>query len=141
MVPPYLVVRGVERCDDLRASNPRAALTEYDRAAGWNPLAVEPHLSSGFTGLDLHDAALARRGFENALDVREDWVAHFELGLLDSHAGRRRVARAEIERAAQLNRNDPIVLEALDAVKDGERLDPVEVNRQVLTQPVLAAPP
>ena len=141
MVPPYLAVRDVERGDDLRASNPRAALTEYDRAAGWNPLAVEPHLSSGFTGLDLHDAALARRGFENALDVREDWVAHFELGLLDSQAGRRRVARAEIERAAQLNRNDPIVLEALDAVKDGERLDPVEVNRQVLTQPVLAAPP
>jgi tetratricopeptide (TPR) repeat protein len=141
MVPPYLAVRDVERGDALRRHDPRAAIEDYDRAAGLNPLAVEPHLSSGFAALDLGDAALARRSFEAALDVREDWVARFELGLLESQAGHRARARAQLERAAQLNRNDPIVLDSLAAVKDGERLDPREVNRQVLTQPVLAAPP
>jgi tetratricopeptide (TPR) repeat protein len=141
MVPPYIAVRNIARGDELRRSNhPEAALAAYDRAAAWNPLAVEPHLSRGFTALDMDDAALARRSFEEALDVREDWVAVFELGLLDSQAGRRAVARRRLTRAEQLNRNDPIVTDALAAVKDGERLEPVEVNRQVLTQPVLAAP-
>jgi hypothetical protein len=140
MVPPYLAVRNLEQGDALRRSNPRAALAAYDRAASWNPLAVEPHLSRGFTALDLRDAALARRSFEEALDVREDWVAHFELGLLDSQAGRRAAARRQLTRAEALNTNDPIVTDALDAVKDGKRLEPLEVNRQVLTQPVLAAP-
>jgi O-Antigen ligase len=140
MVPPYLAVRNLEQGDALRRSNPREALAAYDRAATWNPLAVEPHLSRGFTALDLRDAALARRSFEEALDVREDWVAHFELGLLDSQAGRRAAARRQLTRAEALNNNDPIVTDALDAVKDGERLEPLEVNRQVLTQPVLAAP-
>jgi hypothetical protein len=73
--------------------------------------------------------------------VREDWVAHFELGLLDSQAGRRRAAREQITRTAQMNRSDPIVTDALDQVEDGERLDPLEVNRQVLTQPVFGALP
>jgi hypothetical protein len=141
MTPPYLAVRHIERGDDLRVSDPRAALASYDRAAAINPLSVEPHLGSGFVGLNLHDAALARRSFERALDVREDWVAHFELGLLDSQAGRRASARAELRRAARLNRNDPIVTDALAAVEDGKRLDPLDVNRQVLDQPVLAAPP
>ena len=140
MVPPYLSVRNIKQGDALCRSDPQAALAAYDRAATWNPLAVEPHLSRGFVGLDLRDAALARRSFEEALDVREDWVAHFELGLLNSQAGRRAAARRELTRAAALNNNDPIVTDALDAVKDGERLEPTEVNRQVLTQPVLAAP-
>jgi hypothetical protein len=140
MVPPYLSVRNVKQGDALRRSDPQAALAAYDRAAAWNPLAVEPHLSRGFVGLDLGDAALARRSFEEALDVREDWVAVFELGLLDSQAGHRAAARRRLTRAAQLNNNDPIVTDALAAVKDGQRLEPLEVNRQVLTQPVLAAP-
>jgi O-antigen ligase/polysaccharide polymerase Wzy-like membrane protein len=141
MTPPYLAARDIARGDDLRASDPRGALEAYDRAAGLNPVAVEPHLSRGFVALDLRDAALARRSFEEALDVREDWVAHFELGLLDSQAGRQRRARAQIETAARMNRNDPIVTDALAAIEDGERLDPLEVNRQALTQPVFGAPP
>jgi tetratricopeptide (TPR) repeat protein len=141
MTPPYLAVRHIERGDDVRVSDPRAALESYDRAAAVNPLAVQPYLDSGFVGLNLHDAALARRSFERALGVREDWLAHFELGLLDSQAGRRASARGELQRAARLNRNDPIVTDALAAVEEGKRLDPLDVNRQVLEQPVLAAPP
>jgi tetratricopeptide (TPR) repeat protein len=141
MVQPYLAALYIGRGDDLRATDPRAALTEYDRAASIDPVAVEPHLSSGFAALNLHDPARARRSFQSALDVREDWVAHFELGLIDSQAGRRRAARAQLEQAARLNRNDDLVTDALAAVQKGERLDPLEVNRSVLTQPVLAAPP
>ncbi len=124
MTPPYLAQRNLDRGNDLRASDPQEALKAYDRAAGLNPLAVEPLLNSGFVGLQLHDAALARGEFERALDRREDWVAHFELGLLNSQARKRRAARAEIERANQLNRNDPIVLGALKDIEDGKRLDP-----------------
>ncbi len=141
MTPPYLAVRHIERGDDLRASDPREALESYDRAASLNPLSVEPYLGSGFIGLNLRDDALARRSFERALDVREDWVAHFELGLLDSQAGRQAAAVAALRRAARLNRNDPIVTDSLAAVEEGERLDPLDVNRQVLEQPLLAAPP
>jgi tetratricopeptide (TPR) repeat protein len=141
MVPPYLAVRHVEHGDDLRTSDPRGALAAYDRAAAVNPLAVQPYRSSGFVGLGLRDAALARRSFERVLEMREDWVARFELGLLDSQAGRLASARAQIRRAAQLNRNDPIVEDALAAVEDGTRLDPLAVNRQARAQPALAPPP
>jgi hypothetical protein len=141
MTPPYLAARNIARGDRLRNTDPQAALAAYDRAASWNPLAVEPRLSTGFVGLDLHDARVARKGFEDALGVRDDWVAYFELGLLDSQAGRRRAARERIARAAALNRNDPLVTDSLEAVEDGKRLDPNEVNEQVLTAPVLAAPP
>jgi tetratricopeptide (TPR) repeat protein len=141
MTPPYLAVRNIKRGDALRASDPQAALAAYDRAASLNPLAVEPYLSRGFVGLDLHDAALARRSFEQALDVREDWVAHFELGLLDSQAGRRRAAREQLTLAERMDRSDKIVTDALAAVEDGKRLDPVEVNRQVLAQRVFSPPP
>jgi tetratricopeptide (TPR) repeat protein len=141
MVPPYLAVRYIERGDELRAGDPQGALAAYDRAARVNPLAVEPYRKRGFTALDLHDAALARRSFEQVLDMREDWVAHFELGLLDAQAGRRAPARAQISRAAQLNRNDPIVEDALVAVENGQRLDPRAVNRQALDQPALGQPP
>jgi Flp pilus assembly protein TadD len=72
--------------------------------------------------------------------VHDNWVARFELGLLDAQAGRFGAAEAQIRRAEALNRNDPIVTEALAAVRDGERLDPLEVNRQVLDDPVLAQP-
>jgi tetratricopeptide (TPR) repeat protein len=141
MVPPYFALRNIDRGDELRAGDPQAALAAYDRATAWNPLAIEPYLRSGFVGLDTHDAALARRGFRRALDVREDWVARFELGLLASQAGRRAQALAEVRRAARLNRNDPIVEGALAAIEDGKRLDPLAVNREALNQPALGAPP
>ena len=92
MTPPYLAQRNLDRGNDLRAGDPQEALKAYDRAAGLNPLAVEPLLNSGFVGLQLHDATLARGEFERALDRREDWVAHFELGLLNSQASKRRAA-------------------------------------------------
>lgn len=140
LAPPYVAVRHLERGDDLRASDPGAALAAYDRAAGADPLAVAPHLRSGFLALRLGDEALARRSFQAALDVEQHWVAHFELGLLDAQAGRFGRARAELRRAAELNRADPVVTDALAAAEARERLDPLAVNAQSLDDPVLAQP-
>ena len=141
LVPPYVSVRQLQRGDEMRAADPRGALSAYDRAAAADPLALTPHLRSGFVGLRLRDPALARREFQDALDVQESWVAHFELGLLDAQAGRFRAAEAQLRRAAELNRSDPLVTDALAAVRARERLDPLEVNAQVLQDPVLAGPP
>lgn len=141
LVPPYLSVRQLERGDDLRAADPRAALEAYDRAAAADPLALTPRLRSGFVALRVGDGARARREFLEALDVQEHWVPHFELGLLAAQAGRFGAAEARLRRAADLNGNDPLVTDALAAVRAGERLDPLEVNAQVLEEPVLAAPP
>jgi hypothetical protein len=141
MIPPYLAERDFDRGNDLRLTDPQEALKAYDRAAGLNPLAVDPLLNSGFVGLQLHDATLAREEFERALDRRDDWTAHFELGLLNSQERKRRAARAELQRANELNRNDPIVLGALKDVEDGKRLDPLEVNRRALTTPVAGVVP
>jgi tetratricopeptide (TPR) repeat protein len=140
LVPSYVSIRQLERGDELRASEPQAAIEPYDRAASADPLQITPHLRTGFVGLQLGDAALARQGFEDALDVQENWVAHFELGLLDAQAGRFGPAERQLRRAAELNRNDPLVTDALAAVRDRQRLDPLEVNRQVLEDPVLGAP-
>jgi tetratricopeptide (TPR) repeat protein len=140
LVPPYVAVRQLERGDELRARDPQAALAAYDRAASADPLALTPHLRRGFLALRLGDTALARRAFEDALDVQEHWVPHFELGLLDAQAGRFAAAEQRLSRAAALNRSELLVTDALAAVRDRRRLDPLEVNRQVLEDPVLAAP-
>jgi tetratricopeptide (TPR) repeat protein len=140
MAPAYLAVRQLERGDDLRASDPAAAAAAYDRAAGADPLSLTPHLRKGFLGLRLRDDALARSSFREALDVQENWVARFELGLLDAQAGRFRAARLQLRRAAELNANDPLVTDALAAVEERKRLDPLTVNAQVLDEPVLAGP-
>jgi Flp pilus assembly protein TadD len=141
MVPPYLAVRYIAEGDDLRATDPQAALTAYAHAADVNPLALDPIRKRGFVALSLHDAALARRSFRQVLDMREDWASHFELGLLDAQAGRKRAAAAQIRRAAELNRNDPLVDDSLAAVERGERLDPLAVNAQAANQPALQPPP
>jgi Flp pilus assembly protein TadD len=140
LVPSYVSIRHLERGDELRAGDPRAAVEAYERAASADPLALAPHYRTGLLGLRLGDEALARRGFQAALDVQENWVSHFELGLLDAQAGRFVPAERRLRRAAALNRSDPLVNDALAAVRDRRRLDPLEVNRQVLADPVLAAP-
>ena len=140
LTPPYLAVRQLARGDDVRASDPRAALAAYDRAASADPLSLTPHLRSGFVGIQLDDEPLARRAFQAALDVQDNWVSHFELGLLDLQAGRFDAARDRLTRAGQLNRNDPMITDALTAARERERLDAAEFNRRILTDPVLAAP-
>jgi tetratricopeptide (TPR) repeat protein len=139
LTPSYLAVRHLARGDDLRARDPRAALAAYDRAAAADPLSLTPHLRSGFVGIQLDDEPLARSGFQAALDVQDNWVSHFELGLLDLQAGRFEAAAARLIRAGQLNRNDPMITDALAAARDRERLDASEFNRRILTDPVFGA--
>ena len=138
LVPSYLAVRQLAHGDDLRRTHPRAALAAYDRAASADPLSLTPHIRSAFVGLQLGDDALARREFEAALDVQDNWVSHFELGLLDAQDGRFRAAARRLDRAAELNRNDALVIEAQAAVADRKRIDVVEFNRQVLDDPWLS---
>ena len=140
LTPSYLAVRQLARGDDVRASDPRAALAAYDRAASADPLSLTPHLRSGFVGIQLDDEPVARRAFQEALDVQDNWVSHFELGLLDLQAGRFDAARDRLTRAGQLNRNDPMIADALTAARERKRLDAAEFNRRILTDPVLAAP-
>jgi tetratricopeptide (TPR) repeat protein len=140
LTPSYLAVRYLDRGDELRRSNPQAALEPYDRAASADPLSLTPHFRTGFVGLQLGDVALARQGFEDSLDVQENWLAHFELGLLDLQAGRFAAGSRQLARAAELNRNDPMVTDAQTAAADRERLDPVEFNRRILDEAVLALP-
>jgi tetratricopeptide (TPR) repeat protein len=140
LAPSYLAVRHLARGDDLRATDPQAALAAYDRAASADPLALTPHLRRGFLALQLGDEELARRSFEDALDVQDNWVSHLELGLLASQAGDRETALAELERAAELNVGDRIVGDALISVRGGDVLNPVEWNRKVLEEPLLGTP-
>jgi tetratricopeptide (TPR) repeat protein len=137
---PYAAVRYVERGVDAADRSPAAALADYDRAASADPLTIQPLLRRGFLELRLRRPAEARAAFEEVLEREDHWVAHFELGLLDAQAGRFAPALAELRRAAQLNRGDTLLLDAIDEVREGERVDPLEVNARVLAEPVLAAP-
>lgn len=140
LAPSYLAVRHLARGDDLRATDPQAALAAYDRAASADPLALTPHLRRGFLALQLGDEELARRSFREALEVQDNWVSHLELGLLASQAGDRETALAELERAAELNVGDRIVSDAVTSVRGGDVLNPVEWNRKVLEEPLLGTP-
>ena len=141
LVPPYVAVRQIERGDD-RARRATRAAPSRPTTARRPPTRCRSRrtCAAASSASRLGDEALARRSFEAALDVQEHWVAHFELGLLDAQAGRFRAAEAQLRRAAELNRNDPLVTDAIAAVEGRNRLDPQEVNERVLEDPVLAEP-
>ena len=137
---PYVAVRYVDRGIDEAATEPNAALQDYDRAAAADPLTIQPLLRKGFLALRLRRPAEARAAFEDVLEREDHWVARFELGLLDARAARFAAALASMERAAELNRNDTLLLDAMAEVRERKRLDPLAVNARVLAEPVLAAP-
>jgi tetratricopeptide (TPR) repeat protein len=126
---PYLSTRYVDSALGRPAAERDEAERDLDRAASLGPLAPEPHVARGRLALRRSDFPAAERAFREALEVEEGWYPRFELALLASRSGRRNQAREEIERARDLNPQDPLVRRAAELIAAGRRLDPTGVDR------------
>lgn len=132
---PYLSERAVQRGLDAGAADPVRALERLDDAAAFNPLSARPRLVAGLIAADAGRPQEAIRELRLALEREEgNWFAHFELGLVASGSGDRRLAEAEYRRALRLNPLEPVVKEALSRVESRRPLRRTDAHEQLLNR-------
>lgn len=126
---PYLETRYVERALATYRARPAGAYSDLRRAAGLNPLSVDPVTSEGTVALELGNFPRAGAAFERSIRQEDDWYPRLELALIDAHAGQFQSARRELSAAAKLDVDDPVIGEAREQVGDRKRMDPAHFNR------------
>jgi O-antigen ligase len=127
---PWIAARQVDAAVAGWRSNPEKAFDRLDLARGLNPLSEKPDLIAGVIAGRLGDRDRQRAAFEHVLLRNgKNWYAHLQLGILNSLAGRRAAAVADLRQAMQLNPKDPVVLEIARQVKEGHRVKPAQVER------------
>jgi Flp pilus assembly protein TadD len=116
----------------LAASDPRAATLAFDRAARLNPLESDALLSRAIVARRLGDPYAWRADLRRALERSpDDWFARLQLGLALAADGQLRPAFVQLRRARELNPRQPAIQETIDALRDGERVDPATVEAQI----------
>lgn len=130
----YLSLRLVDRAFAVYRTDPRHAYDNLSTAQSLDPLNANPITSEGTIALYRGDTGRATRAFERSVRKQDDWYPRLELGLIDAQAGRFAAAQAQMDRAARLDVNDPILDQARAAVAAHHRLDPFAVNAQILNE-------
>ncbi len=130
---PYVSLRYLERGRDAWAAAPAAAFSDIGRAQDWNPLAVEPLLSEGLLALELRDNDRARATFREVLKKEENWVAYFELALIEASERRWGAAELLLAQASALNERDSLIVDAKRRISKRRDIVPAEINREVLS--------
>jgi Flp pilus assembly protein TadD len=130
----YVSLRLVDRAFATFRVNPKQAYHDLSRAQSLDPLNATPITSEGTIALYQGDTARATRAFERSLRRQDDWYPRLELGLIDAQAGRFSEALAQMDAAARLDVDDPVLDQARTAVAAHHRLNPFTVNSQVLNE-------
>jgi hypothetical protein len=130
----YVSLRLVDRAFATFRSNPGQAYSNLSTAQSIDPLNANPITSEGTIALYQGDTGRATRAFERALRRQDDWYPRLELGLIDAQAGRFAEALTQMDAAARLDVDDPVLDQARAAVAAHRRLDPFAVNSQVLNE-------
>jgi tetratricopeptide (TPR) repeat protein len=128
---PYLAERHLTRGAEIGLADVSVAREELDRAAALNPLSPEPHLRAATILVAAGDPAAAREEFREAIEVEDNWYAHFELALLEAQRGRHRAALAQMARAGALDRHDPFIADALAKIRRGGPIDAAAFNSDI----------
>jgi O-antigen ligase len=132
LVPPYLAVRYENRAEERAIAGDReGAFEDLDRARSLNPAAMEPDLAEGRIALEAGRYARARTAYERSLTVEDNWLAHFELALLDAGEGRFARARANLREARELNALDPVLTRLRESIQARRRVDPQRENERI----------
>ena len=83
------------RAEEAGTTNVQGAFDDLDRARSLNPVSLD---AGPGRGPDRHRGARydpqARKAFERSLTVEDNWLAHYELALIDACRGTLRRARA-----------------------------------------------
>jgi hypothetical protein len=124
---PYLSVREVSVASDLRSTDPTKALNDLRIAADLNPLSPDPGRIGGTIGLQIGQYATARARFAQAISrERGDWFSWLGEGLAASALGDRAAARHDFLVAGMINRQEPVIREAIARVGTPHPLTPSE---------------
>ena len=138
---PWLALRYQERAAATWWADPEAAYRDLDRAARVNPVSPAPLLLEGTIALQRREFDRAEAALRAAARRERSWLAHFELGLIAAAGGNRREATLQMRRASTINPMEPAVGAALEAIREGERIDPAEFTRSLFESPIFAPEP
>ncbi len=130
---PWFSQLEIESAAHVWTKDPRTAYTRLESAARLNPLSDQADVVAGDIALRYRDLARAEHDFSLAL-VRapDDAYATLERGAIASATGERAKALDLLARAARLNPREPLVRQALSAVRRGGRVNVAELNRSIL---------
>jgi hypothetical protein len=131
MVPAYLAVRYVNRAELGSTVDVDAALADLDQARSLNPYSLDPDLSEGRIAISARRYGLAREAFEHSLTVEDNWLAHFEIALIDASRGRFAAASTELARARALNARDPVLTRLSNIIEARRKVDPKRENTRI----------
>jgi O-Antigen ligase len=130
----YVSLRLVDRAFAIFRTDPHQAYSNLSRAQSLDPLNANPITSEGTIALYRGDTARAARAFQRSLRRQDDWYPRLELGLIDARAGRFTAALTQLDAAARLDVEDPVLNQARAAIAAHHRLDPLTVNAQILNE-------
>jgi O-Antigen ligase len=129
MYGPYIADRYVKRALKTYGERPSGAYHDLSRATSLDPLSADPAITEGTAAEGLGDSTRARAAFVHALSKEQDWYSWLQLALLDSGSGHYALALGELDRAAKLDVDDPLVDEARTLIKRHQAIDPVKFNQ------------
>jgi len=131
LVPAYLSVRYVNRAEERAAVDVDSAFEDLDRARSLNSASLDPDLAEGRIAIFDRRYDEAQDAFEHSLTVEDNWLAHFELALIDAGRGRFGPAAAHLSRARALNARDPVLTRLGRNIAARRRVDPKAENTRI----------
>ena len=100
-------MRYLNRAEERAAADLGSAFEDLDRARSLNPASLDPDLAEGRIAISARRYDEAHDAFEHSLTVEDNWLAHFELALIDAGRGRFAPAAADLSRARRPERARP----------------------------------
>ena len=132
---PYLSVRYTSIATDVRSRNPAAALSDLSKAADLNPLSPDPTRLAGIIALAGGRPQLAEQRFaETTSREPGGWLAWLGRGLAASALGDNVAARQYLRVAASINKQQPVITDALARVNTDRPMTPAEAFRSLSAQ-------
>jgi hypothetical protein len=127
----YLSLRLIDRAFTVARAAPSQAYHDLSVAGSLDPLSANPVTSEGTIALYLGDTSRSQHAFARAIAKEDDWYPRLELALIDADQRRFAPALQEIDRAAVLDVDDPLIVQARALIVRHQRIDPVAFNKQV----------
>ena len=130
---PWLSDRYVDQALDVWPSDPAAGFDRLDRAAGLNPLSVEPDYAAGSIALRLDRPREAIERFRAAVDREPgDASSRLQLGAILFNEGSRAEGLRHLREARRLSRRDRIIRRTLRRAERGRAIDIEAMNEDIV---------
>jgi O-antigen ligase len=131
LAPAYLSVRYLNRAEERAATDVDGAFEDLDRARSLNGWSLDPVLAEGRIAISARRYDRAQQAFEDSLTVEENWLAYYELALIDASRGRYARAREELSLARSLDSRDPVLTRLGRIIAARRRVDPKAENTRI----------